>query len=202
MSPRTSTSSHNTLATSLLVVVVALGASACPREIEGAGGASEWRKVDAGPTLLRAGIDAARQEEFRRLGAEKLVKRMQAVFVVESEQACKTDDECVVTPWHCCPCEHGGKLVGVNRTQIPNVVQRRVAVCPEYTCPTVVSDDPTCGATSAKCVKGQCVVDAPAVAPGAAPKGVDVEAIPDDGAKDAPKGDAKGAGAPTGAPTP
>lgn len=205
MSPRTSISTHQTLRTALALAVVVVATGACPREIEGAGpgGASEWRRVDAGPTLTRGGLDADRQDEFRRLGAEKRVKRMQAAFVVEAEQSCKTDDECVVVPWHCCPCEHGGKLTAVNRTQLPHVIQRRVAVCPEYTCPTVVSDDPTCGATAAKCVKDQCVVDAPAAAPEGAPKGVDVAPIPDDGAKgDAPTGGAAKGDAPTEAPAP
>jgi hypothetical protein len=148
----------------------------CPKEL-GGGGGSEWRKVDAGPSLTRPKVDPKLQERFKREVAEKHVKRMQAALINAEEQTCKADADCALTPFHCCPCEQGGKLVAVNRVSVPQVVQRRSAVCPDYTCPQVVSSDATCAATQAVCRGGQCVPDVPADAQ--APAGLGVETIPD-----------------------
>lgn len=165
-----------TIALTLLLVVLV----GCPKELAGAGGGGrdEWRTVDAGPTIKKPRIDPALQERFRREVAEKHVKKMQAALTMPDEQKCASDAECTLTPFHCCPCEHSGKLVAVNRTAVPQIVQRRSAVCPDYVCAQVVSDDASCAATRAVCREGMCVPDVPADAKKA--DGVGVETIPDE----------------------
>jgi hypothetical protein len=165
-----------TIALTLLLTVLV----GCPKELAGAGGSSgnEWRKVDAGPTISKPRVDPKLQERFKREVAEKHVKKMQAALTTPDEQVCKADADCTLTPYHCCPCEHGGKLVAVNRTAVPQIVQRRSAVCPDYVCTQMVSTDSSCAATRAVCREGKCIPDVPADA--AKADGVGVETIPDD----------------------
>lgn len=165
------------LLSSLAPMLAILVVTGCPKQVAPDGTDARWRTVDAGPTANQRGVDLELQERLRREKAARDVERMRAVFVVDGERACKKDDDCTVAPFHCCGCERGGKLVGVARTQVPMIAQRRAALCRDYACPQMVSTDPTCSATKAKCAGGLCVVDVPA---DAATPGIDVAPIPDE----------------------
>jgi len=135
-----------------------------------------WKKVDTG---VKRSTNVS-PEELERMKADKAkrhVQQMRDAFVLDTEETCKSDADCVVTTEHCCTCPQGGRKVGVNREKLPDVIRRRAVLCGDYQCTQVVSADESCEAELSRCNAGRCEVVLPEKK--AAPEGVGVEPIED-----------------------
>lgn len=160
----------------LLLPLLALGLGACSDHTSDTEG---WVPVPNPPPPPRiAPADEEQHQRALHVAMEARVNKMRAAFVTAEEAACESDADCDLTAFHCCNCAAGGKMVGVNRDLLPEVLRRRGIVCAEYACAQVVSTDPTCGAKRAVCQEGKCVPDAPAKSAPEA-QGIGVEPIPE-----------------------
>jgi|GEM_PF-2146471 len=172
------------LLTLCLCVVATTG---CPESTsadgKGKGGApAQWQKVNVDvPDEIRKERQARQAErekalaKTKRMKAKAHVERMRGMFVTDDERACLSDGDCTLTNTHCCSCNNGGTMAAINQTRLTGLLQRRMSGCESMACPQKVSDDATCSATTAVCVKGRCEVNVPASAK--KPSGIGVEPI-------------------------
>lgn len=79
--------------------------------------------------------------------------------VFSYEQRCESDSDCALFQAGCCGCSQGGKAVGINRRFISEAQKRVRQTCSDVFCMQVISQDESCSATRAACVKGQCEVE-------------------------------------------
>jgi hypothetical protein len=147
----------------LFLVALAAG---CPKEMN-AGDPVEWTKVEGAPES-RDLFDDAHRKKADGYKQRAHVAKMRAAFVRPEETTCTVDDDCVLTPQHCCTCAAGGRAMAVHKDKLPSLLQRRGQACDDYTCAQIVSSDPSCDATRAACRDGKCVPNTPA---GAKPVG-------------------------------
>ena len=161
----------------LVLLAALLG---CPKELPQQ---AAWRSVDAGTRSEDPAV-TARRERAKRVALEAQVKKMRAAFVEPTEQTCTRDDECTLTPQHCCTCAAGGQYDAVNQQSLPELMKRRGIICQDYVCPQVMSTHPSCQAKGAVCRDGRCVPDIPAGAE--EPAGIGVEPIPSEPAPSEP----------------
>lgn len=161
---------------SLSFVVFALSFLAgCPQPLVAE---ENWQPVEGAPTT-RSAVSEEQRKEVQRIALEGRVRKMRAALVSEADATCTKDDECELTSFHCCNCASGGKMSAANKEKLPQLLQRRGIICEDYACAQVVSDDPTCSATTAVCREGKCVPDVKASAPTGV-QGVGTEPIPDE----------------------
>jgi hypothetical protein len=153
------------LSTLLTLPVLVVVFAACPKPLAG-GDPVVWTKVEGAPAT-RSLFDDVQREQADVYKQRAHVNKMRAAFVQADEGLCKTDDECVLTPMHCCTCAAGGKTAAAHKDKLPTVLRRRGQACEDYTCAQVVSSDPTCEATRAVCRAGKCVPDVPEGSQGA-----------------------------------
>jgi hypothetical protein len=162
--------------------LVALLLGGCPEKLPEKG---KWTKVEDAPASRSLFTEEQKQKAVDAK-TRAHIRKMREAFVKAEERSCKVDDDCVLTPYHCCECGANGQKDAVHKEQLPEVIKRRGPVCSEMSCAQVVSTHASCNATGAVCRSGQCVPDVPGGA-APAPSGVGVEKIPDD---DAPSGEA------------
>ncbi|MFZ9889189.1 MAG: hypothetical protein ACO3JL_16975, partial [Myxococcota bacterium] len=98
---------------------------ACPEALPTT---EEWQSVAATPEADSSAELALRQRAQKTAAAIR-VKRMQAVFVSEDEERCVNDDDCVLTPFHCCGCSGGGQQAAIHKDRLPSLLQRRILYC-------------------------------------------------------------------------
>jgi hypothetical protein len=72
--------------------------------------------------------------------------------------ACKVDSDCVLVPDDCCGCTGGGKQRALPKKDKAGFERARQARCAGTLCPAVMSQDPSCAATSALCKEGKCTL--------------------------------------------
>lgn len=163
----------------LTAVCFVLMSAACPHSAR-TNDEAKWVPVELPERPPEEETEAQRE---RRLSAQRahlqaMRNKFQAAFVQEEERKCTEDAQCKLTPAHCCTCTAGGAQDAVSTEKFPDVVSRRVEVCPEIMCPQVISQDPSCAAKSARCEQGVCVPDVDASAPEEPAFGLGVESIP------------------------
>jgi hypothetical protein len=71
---------------------------------------------------------------------------------------CRSNADCVLVAEDCCGCTGGGKQKAVPRKEKASHERARQARCAGTLCPAVMSQDPSCSATSAVCKEGQCAL--------------------------------------------
>lgn len=156
----------------VMLPLLTLASLGCSKANEG-----EWVPVENTATSASSPEEEQRREEVFRIAMEARVNKMRAALIRPEEATCTRDEECELTDFHCCNCTAGGRMAAVRADALPDVLKRRGITCPEYACPQVVSDDPTCAAERAVCREGKCVPD---VSPSATPPaGIGVEPIPE-----------------------
>ncbi|MCP4502699.1 MAG: hypothetical protein GY822_22365 [Deltaproteobacteria bacterium] len=172
--------------TASVALVVLLALCGCPQSAstndENKG--PKWKKLDVElPDDLqklrseREKLRESQQKNARHQMAKSRVEKMQEIFVKADEQQCLADDDCVITPAHCCDCSAGGSLVAINKFRLPALLSRRVSLCSTTQCAQSLSTSPTCNSTVATCKKGVCKLASEAASPPA--KGIGVESIPE-----------------------
>jgi hypothetical protein len=57
---------------------------------------------------------------------------------------CKVDDDCVLVPDDCCPCEQGGKQHAIGKKQKDAYEKARHKRCGDTQCIEMMSTDPSC----------------------------------------------------------
>lgn len=72
--------------------------------------------------------------------------------------ACQVDSDCVLVPDDCCGCTGGGKQRALPKKDKAGYERARQARCAGTLCAAVMSQDPTCAATSAVCKEGKCTL--------------------------------------------
>ena len=72
--------------------------------------------------------------------------------------ACQVDSDCVLVPYDCCGCTGGGKQRALSKKDKAGYERARQARCAGTLCAAVMSQDPTCAATSAVCKEGKCTL--------------------------------------------
>jgi hypothetical protein len=72
--------------------------------------------------------------------------------------ACRVDSDCVLVPDDCCGCPGGGKQKALPKKDKASYQRARQARCADTLCPAVMSQDPSCAATSAVCKEAQCTL--------------------------------------------
>ena len=75
-----------------------------------------------------------------------------------SAPACHVDSDCVLVPEDCCGCQAGGKQKALPKKDRARYQRAREAHCTDTLCAAVISQDPSCAATSAVCKEGQCTL--------------------------------------------
>lgn len=75
-----------------------------------------------------------------------------------SAAACKVDSDCVLAPDDCCGCSGGGKQKALPKKDRAGSERARQARCADTLCAEVMSQDPSCAATSAICREGKCTL--------------------------------------------
>ena len=78
--------------------------------------------------------------------------------VAAAASACQVDSDCVLVPDDCCGCTGGGKQRALPRKDKDGFERARQARCADTLCPAVMSQDPSCAATSAVCKEGKCTL--------------------------------------------
>ena len=78
--------------------------------------------------------------------------------VAAAASACQVDSDCVLGPDDCCGCTGGGKQRALPRKDKAGFERARQARCADTLCPAVMSQDPSCAATSAVCKEGKCTL--------------------------------------------
>ena len=159
----------STLTGTLLLSLLA----ACPKPVQTQ---EVWEPVEGAPAS-RSLFSDEQKAVAAQYQAKAHLTKMRSAFVKDVERVCKVDDDCVLTPMHCCTCASGGQSVAVHKEKLPPVIQRRGVVCQEYNCTQVVSAHRTCEAERAICREGQCVPDIPE---GPKNPAVKTEPIPDE----------------------
>ena len=71
---------------------------------------------------------------------------------------CKADSDCVLVPDDCCGCTGGGKQKALPKKDRAGAERARQARCAGALCAEVMSQDPSCAATSAICKEGKCTL--------------------------------------------
>lgn len=74
----------------------------------------------------------------------------------KSKPACKVDSDCALVPADCCDCSNGGKQKAILARDKATYERARQGRCADTLCAAVVSQDPSCAATSAVCKEGKC----------------------------------------------
>lgn len=136
-----------------LAALVILVVAGCPMELPVS---DHWQPVASAPEA-ESTVESEHQKRALKTAAAIRVKRMQAVFVSDEERRCHRDDDCVLTPFHCCDCTGGGQQDAVHRDHLPALLQRRIAYCADEVCPQVMSTHASCSATKATCQDARCV---------------------------------------------
>ena len=77
--------------------------------------------------------------------------------VLAAEKVCDVDSDCVLVSAGCCPCSAAGRNEAINTKYRQALQARRTQTCKEILCAQMISQDPSCQATGAKCDKGQCL---------------------------------------------
>jgi hypothetical protein len=72
--------------------------------------------------------------------------------------ACQVDSDCVLVPDDCCGCTGGGKQKAIPKKDRASSERARQARCTDTLCAEVMSQDPSCTATSAVCKEGKCTL--------------------------------------------
>ena len=72
--------------------------------------------------------------------------------------ACHVDSDCVLVPDDCCGCPGGGKQKAIPKKDKASYQRARQARCADTLCAAVISQDPSCAATSAVCKEGKCTL--------------------------------------------
>jgi hypothetical protein len=72
--------------------------------------------------------------------------------------ACQVDSDCVLVPDDCCGCTGGGKQKAIYKKDRASSERARQGRCAGTLCVEVMSQDPSCAATSAVCREGQCTL--------------------------------------------
>ena len=78
--------------------------------------------------------------------------------VATAANACQVDSDCVLVPDDCCGCTGGGKQRALPKKGKAGFERARQARCADTMCPAVMSQDPSCAATSAVCKEGKCTL--------------------------------------------
>ena len=78
--------------------------------------------------------------------------------VAAAASACQVDSDCVLVPDDCCGCTGGGKQRALPKKDKAGFERARQARCAGTLCPAVMSQDPSCAATSAVCKEGKCTL--------------------------------------------
>jgi hypothetical protein len=78
--------------------------------------------------------------------------------VAAAASACQVDSDCVLVPDDCCGCTGGGKQRALPKKDKAGFERARQARCADTLCPAVMSQDPSCAATSAVCKEGKCTL--------------------------------------------
>ena len=76
--------------------------------------------------------------------------------VAGAAAVCKVDSDCVLVAEDCCGCTAGGKQKAISKKDRTSYERDRQARCAEVMCAAVMSQDPSCAATSAACKEGKC----------------------------------------------
>jgi len=71
---------------------------------------------------------------------------------------CQVDSDCVLVPDDCCGCTGGGKQKAVSKKDRAGSEKARRTRCAGTLCAEVMSQDPSCAATSAICKEGKCTL--------------------------------------------
>ena len=71
---------------------------------------------------------------------------------------CRVDSDCVLVPDDCCGCTGGGKQKALPKKDGAGSERARQARCAGTLCTAVMSQDPSCAATSAICKDGKCTL--------------------------------------------
>ncbi|MGB8294887.1 MAG: hypothetical protein WCG85_05620 [Polyangia bacterium] len=71
---------------------------------------------------------------------------------------CQADSDCVLVPDDCCGCSGGGKQKAIPKKDRASSERARQARCAGTLCAEVMSQDPSCAATSAVCKEGKCTL--------------------------------------------
>jgi hypothetical protein len=71
---------------------------------------------------------------------------------------CQANSDCVLVPADCCGCTGGGKQKAVSKKDRAGSEKARRARCAGTLCAEVMSQDPSCAATSAICKEGKCTL--------------------------------------------
>jgi hypothetical protein len=74
------------------------------------------------------------------------------------EAVCKANSDCVLVPDDCCGCTGGGKQKALPKKDKAGAERARQARCAGTLCAEVMSQDPSCAATSAICKEGKCTL--------------------------------------------
>jgi hypothetical protein len=72
--------------------------------------------------------------------------------------ACQADSDCVLVSDDCCGCTGGGKQRALRKKDRAGYERARQARCAGTLCAAVMSQDPSCAATSAVCKEDKCTL--------------------------------------------
>lgn len=76
----------------------------------------------------------------------------------EEEKICEKNEDCILYTADCCGCNQGGKQGTINKKFVDQLSERKKQLCATTVCIQMISNDPSCKATSAACINATCTI--------------------------------------------